>query len=596
MNSNIFSVLLLVLIGFPSCNQPKPLNYNPDITEQEIIENIKVLSADSLFGRKPGTKGDTLAANYIRKKFSDAKLKPLFPNYFQEFELVTDVTLGENNYLNTGIVSEKIDTNYIPLGFSANKQLKSQVYFVGYGFNIDSDTLQWNDYANIDVTGQWVLILRGNPQYDNMSSKFGTISDDRIKVLVAQEKGAAGVLFVSGTKIETKDVLQGLYFDKSATRTDIPAIQITRSLANSLLTETNYTIEQLETEINSNYKPKTMLLKSPVDAKVDVVFQTVKTHNVVGMVAGTVDSLQESYIVVGAHYDHLGMGGPGSSSRSPDTLAIHNGADDNASGISGIIELAQYFSANPTLHPIVFIAFSAEEMGLVGSKAFVKNSPIDLKNFKLMVNLDMIGRLNPETKKLHIEGMGTFKEAKSLIDTIKQNDFDIAYSDDGYGPSDQSSFYMKNIPVLFLNTGPHLDYHTPSDDWDKIDFNAEKKILDFTKTIIQDVSNYHKSLTFLETSTPTTKKFNRKKFKVTLGIMPDYEGEEKNGMRIDAVTKDKPAYNAGMKRGDIIIAMDGKKIGNIYDYMYQLIKFKPEQTISVDIMRNGQKEVLLVQF
>ncbi len=213
-----------------------------------------------------------------------------------------------------------------------------------------------------------------------------------------------------------------------------------------------------------------------------------------------------------------------------------------------------------------------------------------------MLNLDMIGRLNRETKKLHIEGMGTFKEAKSLVDTIKQSDFDLAYSDDGYGPSDQSSFYMKNIPVLFLNTGPHLDYHTPSDDWDKIDFISEKKILDFTKKVLEYLTNYNKPLTFLETSTPTTKKYSRQKFKVTLGIMPDYEGEEKSGMRIDAVTKGKPAYNAGMLAGDIIVAIDGKKIGNIYDYMYQLIKFKPGQTVTVDVMRDGKKEVLLVQF
>ncbi len=365
MNKNIFFFILLVLFGLFSCNQQKQLNFNPEITGQEVIDNIKILAADSMGGRKPGTLGDTLASEYIKKKFEDAGLEPVFPGYFQEFELVTNVSLGEGNHFNIGTVTEKVDSDYIPLGFSANKELKSQVYFVGYGFDIDSDTLKWNDYADTDVKGKWVMVLRGDPEYDNMISEFGKVSDDRTKVLVAQEKGAAGILLVSGTNVETKDVLQDLYFDKSATRTDIPAIQITRKLANDLLTETTYTNEQLQAQIDSTRKPKTMLLKPPVDVKTDVIFNMVKAHNIVGMVPGTVDSLKNSYFVVGAHYDHLGMGGQGTGSRKPDTSAVHNGADDNASGVSGVIELAEYFSANPTPHPIIFVAFSAEEMGLV---------------------------------------------------------------------------------------------------------------------------------------------------------------------------------------------------------------------------------------
>jgi hypothetical protein len=276
----------------------------------------------------------------------------------------------------------------------------------------------------------------------------------------------------------------------------------------------------------------------------------------------------------------------------PDTVAVHFGADDNASGVAAVIELAQKFSKEKSnKRPILFVAFTAEEFGLIGSKAFVAEPPFSLKKATAMFNFDMIGRLD-SAKDLTIGGVGTALETQSIIDSLVRG-FNVKISKEGYGPSDHASFYGENIPVIYFTSGVHDQYHTPKDTYDRINVEGERLIIENAFLLIREVANRGKKLTYQE-SGPKIGNSGRTDLKVTLGIIPDFAGSEKEGMRIDGVTPGKPAAKAGLLKGDIIIAIDGKKVGSIYDYMARMKAYSPGQIISVDIMRGTDKKVYLV--
>jgi Zn-dependent M28 family amino/carboxypeptidase len=323
----------------------------------------------------------------------------------------------------------------------------------------------------------------------------------------------------------------------------------------------------------------------------------VTTPNVIAIIEGNDPLLKNEFIVIGAHFDHLGFGGWGSGSRMPDTTAIHNGADDNASGTAGIIELAERLaaSAKDFKRSIVVMAFGAEEMGLLGSQFFVSNPLIDLKKVKAMINFDMIGRLDPDKNSIMLAGTGTATEMEDFLANFEENsNLSFGHSPEGYGASDHASFYASGVPVMFFSTGAHEDYHTPFDDADKINYEGEKQILDYAYGIIVDLVNRDDNLTFQEAGPRKKTTGYGRGLKVKLGIMPDFTSSENNGLGVGGVTNGGPASKAGMQKGDRIIAIDGLEIANIYDYMNRLKKLKPGQTISVDVIRNNEKKVLVV--
>ena len=304
----------------------------------------------------------------------------------------------------------------------------------------------------------------------------------------------------------------------------------------------------------------------------------------------------DKYIVIGGHYDHLGMGGQGSGSRKPDTNAVHNGADDNASGTSAMLDLAARFSK---LRPnsdynFIFVAFTGEEMGLLGSSWFVNHPPVDLKKIKLMVNFDMVGRLNAKHT-LSVGGVGTFADAEKILkQDVDTNLLKLAFSKEGYGPSDHASFYSDSIPVLYFNTGVHGDYHTPEDDYDKINCEGMRLISDYTLKVITDIAQNNYNLSYLEAG-PKSRTSDRSGLKVTLGIMPDFSNQDVKGVMAAGVNPDGPAFRGGMQKGDIVIGMNGKPVNDIYEYMERLKNFNAGQTITVDVMRGQKKIVLLIQ-
>lgn len=588
-----FSIIFLILLaGFDLRAQD-----NPEITTSELSEEIRFLASDSLKGRKPGTPEEFVAAKFIRDKFRAAGLELMGKDGFQEFELVADVKAGSNNTLTFDGAKAEFDKDFIPLSFSANSQLSAKAVFACYGFDLDQDSLKWNDYSGIDVKGKWVLILRGDPEMEKTNSAFIPFEQERSKVLNAKDKGAAGVIFISPAELESKDKLMTLHYDKTAGDAGMPVFHITRALANMIIASSGKTIEQIEKSCKLDKKPLSFELLVIINANADVVPQKVTTRNVVGLLRGTDPKLSAEYVVIGGHYDHLGFGGSGSGSRMPDTVAVHYGADDNASGTAGVIELAQKIAAHKSelKRSVVFIAFAAEEMGLLGSKEFTREPLIDLKKVSAMINLDMIGRMKPDEKSITIGGTGTSVQSDSLLTTLASNrPFDIKRSTEGYGPSDHASFYSENIPVFFFFTGVHEDYHTPKDVAEKINYKGEKDVLDFVFDLAMAIDHMPKQLTFKEAGAKTGERSSRN-FKVTLGIIPDMASSENNGLGVDGVRKGGPAELGGIKKGDRIIAIDGQPVTNIYDYMTRLGKLKAGQVTSVEVIRDGSKVILLVQ-
>ena len=593
-------LIILLLIGLMvfNCAHHAQLPVADDITVEELYDHVAFLASDSLKGRKPGTPEGDIAATYIRDQIKKDGLTLLGDNGFQYFDVVTAVEPGPANSLSFDDYSAKINEDYIPLAFSKDTSAQAQVVFVDYGFDFDEDSVAWHSYQDVDVKGKYVLILRGDPDPERGNSIFESYNSLRHKVLKAKDKGAIGVLFVSGKNMDPDDALIEMTVNDGRTSAGVQVVHIKRTVADKLLEKQKVTIESLEKEINETRQPKSIKLDKAVNLATEVVKKSERTQNVVGLLPGNDPVLKNEYIVIGAHYDHLGMGGSGSGSRRPDTLAIHNGADDNASGVASILEIVEKMAShkNELKRSVIFIAFGAEEMGLLGSKFFTDNPLIDIKNVKTMLNLDMVGSLNKETKALTVGGTGTAVGLSDLVNQLADSTkLVIKQSTEGYGPSDHASFYMKDIPVLFFFTGVTEEYHTPNDIIDSLNIAGEKTVSDYAYDLAMAIDTRADALVYQEAGPKVQMEGGRRSLKVTLGIMPDFASENTKGLRADMVIKDRPAYRAGMQNGDIIIAMDGKPVGDIYEYMARLKEFKKGQRISVDIMRGDEKIVLIVE-
>ncbi len=585
-----YLTFLVVFFFLFSCTK----RYNPEIRTEDFKEIIGFLASDSLAGRASGTEGDRLTTEYIREKFKAAGLQLLYEEGYQLFDVVTEADPGKNNLLTVNNKEYRIGIDFRPYSFTANTRFSGEVVFAGYGFDFEEEEISWNDYNGVDVAGKWILVLKGDPEMDKTESVYVKYSDVRTKVLVACDQNSGGILFVGGPVYAAEDNLEPIFYDKNSSRYSIPVIQITRKVANEILQTSGKGVAPLEKQLNSISAPASFATGASVTATADVVLKKVATKNVAALLPGNDPELAGEYVVIGAHHDHLGLGGPGSGSRVPDTVAVHNGADDNASGVAAVIELAEKAASERTnRRSLIFVTFGAEEMGLVGSRAFTAEPPIDLDNVSAMFNFDMVGRLDSTTRTLSIGGTETASEIDSLLKKYNRN-FELALSGEGTGPSDHSSFYLQEIPVFFISTGAHSDYHTPNDDAHLINYPGACQVTSFAYDLLTAVANSDYMLTFRETgSLQRAGRGNR--LKVTLGIMPDFAGVEKRGLRVDAVTKGKPAYQGGMKKGDIVTAINGKKVGNIYDYMNRLNALEAGQVITVDVLRDGKEEVLIIQ-
>ena len=574
--------ILCCLFWAISCSQsPANLrikNKDPEISANDILDHIKYLSGDEREGRFPGSRGSKEAIDYIVNELKSSGVGPAGTDgYTQFFDFTIGIKMNGENTLSVNGKPYDVNEDFIPVEFSSNGMASSGLTFVGYGYSID-DSMDWNDYKNINVENRWAMIIRGGPDGDHPHSKFVNHNPLRKKAMLARDNKAAGVLFVD---FDEGGELMSLKHTPNSTAIGIPVIHISRTLADKLLAGR---LGSFQTKINESKSPYSIEIDTKLKAHISLEKEKVSVPNILGILEGSDEKLKNEYIILGAHFDHLGFGGNGSGSLSMNSREVHNGADDNASGTAGVLEIAAKLSSQSEKlkRSVIFMAYNAEEEGLLGSKYFVDNPTIDLTKITAMINMDMIGRMSD--KKVTIGGTGTSPSFKSILDELEPYyDINIRRSSEGYGPSDHASFYVNDIPVLFFFTGTHTDYHKPSDDWEQINAEGEKQILEMVHDIIYKIDSIDAQLVFTE-SGPKEGAQTRRSFKVTLGVIPSY-GSEAEGLEIDGARPDGPAGKAGLKKGDIIIEIDGKDIKNIYDYMYRLGELKPGENINVKVRR-----------
>ena len=593
MNENRQSLYLFIFIACLGLFliQGNKTDSSLDITQDEIMGHIRYLSHENRGGRYPGTRGSKDVISYIIKQFKSYGLKPgSNGSFIQPFDITTGIELGEGNYAVANGDTLIINKDYIPLAFSGSSKTSGSLVFAGYGFKIDQEDLQWNDYKNLDVDGKWVVIMRHSPERHTQHSLYASHSSLHKKMLVARDEGAAGVIFVSQMEDEN---LYPLTYNRGYKNAGIPVVHLSNKVADNLFKPFGWSRQSIQETMNRSLTSINFNLGSlTFFANIKLTHKKTRAANVVGTIKSGNRKYRDEYIVIGAHFDHLGMGGVGSGSRDPETRSTHPGADDNASGVSGLLELAQKLSAQKSRlkRSIVFIGFDAEEKGLLGSKHFIKNSTIDINKITTMINMDMIGRMVDSS--LTVGGVGTSPVFKPMLDSLKaERAFTLGMSNAGFGPSDHASFYIEDVPVLFFFTGIHNDYHTPRDTWKQINLSGTKTLLDLVYDVVFHLSRAKNRPVFSEAG-PKQRQMKSTSLKVTLGVMPSYVGTE-IGLKIDGLSDPNgPAAKAGIKKGDIIKAINGKSIKDIYEYMERLGELREGMTVPVMIDR-GDKEIKL---
>jgi hypothetical protein len=578
------------------------------VVAQDVVNrlraDIQYLAAPELTGRAPGTEGNEKAAAYIEKAFSTIGLSPAGTQGFrQPFQMTTGVALGAKNSVSFDVLVErqgvpiektrptkiswKLGEDYQPYGFSESGSVTGPVVFAGYGLSIHEKG--YDDYAGIDVKGRIVLVFAGTPPWAEKDEVFRTAAAIRTKATVARERGAAAIVIVK-RKGDSSDVLSRFGLDRLGKNSGIIALEVRRTPCARIFPPKETSLFVAEGDIDKKKKPHSFELKNvTATISAELAFTESTTSNVIGFVPGTDPVLKNEFLVVGGHYDHIGMGDENSlhSSREP---IVHPGADDNASGTAGVIELARRFAANPTPRSVLFMTYSGEEKGLLGSKHWTTTPTKPLESIVAMINMDMIGRL--KDNKLNVQGTGTSPSWDSVIIRAKAGtNFVVSTTADGFGPSDHSSFFAKNIPVLFFFTGLHTDYHRPTDTHDKINVEGEAQLLDVVERAAREIASMPQRPAFTMTAQPA--KATSGGFRVTFGIIPDYS-DDPQGLRITGVRAGTPADKGGLKADDIITKFDGVAVKNIYDLTAALTKCEPGQTVNIDLIRDGEAKTVKV--
>jgi aminopeptidase YwaD len=573
-----------------------------EITHQEIYEHVKYLASDRLEGRYPGTEGDVLARQYISREFEKYGLIPEGDSsYIQRFDMNIGMTAGNSNSLTfySGNKTINVSTDdYTPLGISSNGKIKGELVFAGYGIN--APMLDYSDFKDakgsmVNVEGKVIVIMRYSPTTMNLQNdKFAKFEELRTKIASFKDLKPAGVIIITPPVNNTSsnmDILMDVGFDMVSQSAGIPIINTKRSVIEKFLKEKGHDLSKIQSDINSSLKPNCIeLTGTSAEFEVDLQVKYAKTGNVLGLIEGSDPVLKNEVIVIGAHFDHLGYGGRNSMYQGKDRQ-VHNGADDNASGTTGVIELAQKLASEKgkLKRSLLFLCFTGEEEGLIGSSYFVKSEKFKEFNTVAMINMDMIGRLKDD--KLILNGTGTSPYWTQEIDELnKTYKFNLSYNPDGFGPSDHSSFYGKDIPVLMFFTDLHEDYHRPSDDYEKINSQGEEKVVKLVYDVVYDLSTRDMKPEFTKVAAKQDdNKGERKSVRVYVGTVPDFSSSDP-GYKISGVQAGSPAEKAGILAGDVMIKFAGKDIGNLYDYTAALGEVKPGQEVEV-VLKRGTEEV-----
>ncbi len=587
----------------------------PTTTKISIQQQVEFLASDELEGRMTGSDGAKRAAEHIATQFSQLNLKPIGNemSYFQEFEFTAGrrIIAEENRFHITRqmhgseeVMEFSVERDFQPLSFSRNEVVEGEVVFVGYGLTVPGELGEGYDaYAGLDVKDKIVVALRYVPEAvePERRQQLNRYAGLRYKAMQAREQGAKAFLVVAGPNSPNAGKLIPLDFDSSLADSGIVAASISDTVANALFTPSGKNLKDVQSGLD--VENPHFLGQFPLpDVKIKIVVSVEKVkktdQNVVALLPPPELTDETEYVIVGAHYDHIGYGEIGSLARKGEEGQIHNGADDNASGTAVVLELATKLSEVYQKYPekfrrgIIFALWSGEELGLIGSTHFVNNPVVPLEKVAAYVNFDMVGRLREN--KLILQGVGSSSVWTKLIE--KRNipiGFNLTLQEDPYLPTDVTAFYPKEVPVLSFFTGGHEDYNRPTDDSETLNFNGIERISDFAHGIVLDLISAAERPAYVRVERSQSEEGSRDTLRAYLGTIPDYTTEG-TGVKLSGVRAGGPADKAGLKGGDIIIEFGGQEITNIYDYTYALDAVKIGEPVEVVVLRDGKRVKLEV--
>jgi hypothetical protein len=555
----------------PAC--PVPAELIQDL--QGPLAHVRYLADDALSGREVGSPGARCASDYIAGVFRELGLQGAGPggSFFQSFQVQMGSRLGDGNSLALSGQPLELERTWIPFGFSGSGSVEGPLVYGGFG--VSRPGTEDDTYAHLDLNGKVVVVEGADPHGGDARTVAG---DPHFKATVAAGRGAAAILIL----LPDGQPLPDPVAERRPT-VKIPAIAIPGTSA-----------RRIREAAESGTTGELTVALEP---------RMVEARNVVALIPGSDPTVGREVVVLGAHYDHLGLGGDGS--LAPDGKAVHNGADDNASGTAALMDAARRLkeSGDDIARSVLFLAFTGEEKGLLGSGQYVKEPLLPMENTVAMVNMDMVGRLRENT--LTVYGTGTAEEWPSLLDGANQaqaQPFELSPIPDGFGPSDHSSFYGAGVPVLMLFTNTHAEYHRPEDDWELINREGLEQVAAFAADIVREVAGTPGSevvaLSFVEgagdphgggmvisSDAPPSRGPG---YGAYMGTIPDMTPQDL-GVRITGVREGGPAEKAGLQGGDVIVRFGGKDITDLYAYTYALREHKPGDEVEVEILRNGER-------
>lgn len=535
------------------------------------MAHVRYLADDGLEGRAVGSAGARCAADYVAERFRALGLQPAGPegSFFQPFPIRKGAELGPRNDLVVDGTTYDLGTDWTPTGFSGIKGLAGELVWAGYGLSSpgnphDADT-------RIDISGKVAVFAWGDPDAPHGISMRG---DPHFKATVAAGRDAAGAIFLAPSGMP----LPGLA-DEIRGMLDMPVAVVSGSIAEEL---------RAAAEQGGSVWLETDVSEARVDAR-----------NVAALLPGSDPELRDEYVIIGAHYDHLGLGGEGS--LAPDSRDIHNGADDNASGTAAVIEIARLLSEGPRPErSVLFLAFTGEERGLWGSTYFVGNPTVDLDGVVAMLNLDMVGRVVDDA--VTVFGFATAEEWDAVVDQANAslaNPLAVAKAPDGFGPSDHAAFHGEGLPVLHFFSNTHADYHRPSDDWQKINADGIDRVGQLTAAVARRLASPEVALTPTPQERPSAPTQTSSAsssgggYGPYLGTIPDMTPRD-SGLRLTGVREGSPAEEGGLQAGDVVVEFAGRAITDIYSYTYALQDHAPGDEVEIVVEREGERVTLSV--
>ncbi|HJN90786.1 MAG TPA: M20/M25/M40 family metallo-hydrolase [Verrucomicrobiota bacterium] len=589
---------------------------SPEVSIDDLKAHVTYLASDELEGRRTGSEGIRKAAQYIRQRLAKAGLQALgserdrFDHAF-EFTGGVELVKPENKMILRGHTGEdqafELGRDFRPLAFSANGRVESEVVFAGYGLTKPGELgVGYNSYGDLNVKDKIVMVLRYVPEDISVDRRqeLNRYAGLRYKALIARNNGAKALLVVTGPNSPNPGALAKLSFDTSMAGAGIPVLSVSGEVGNSLVELYGKSLKELQSSLDKENPHAVHGLALPgiiLSIKTSLKRIRQQDSNLVALLPPTSQgdtAKPTEYVMLGAHYDHLGRGETGGFGVNGEEGMVHNGADDNASGVAALLEMAAHLARRQKTHPVefqrgvIFSFWSGEELGLIGSARYAAQPTVNLSNVVAYLNFDMVGRLRDN--KLTLQGVGSSGAWKKLIE--RRNvlaGFDLTLQQDPYLPTDTTSFYPKGIPVLAWFTGSHEEYHRPADDADTLNYEGIERITKFAGNVVRDLAKGGERPDYLKVE-KNDQGGSRDAIRVYLGTIPDYASEDVKGVLLTGVRGGGPADKAGLKGGDVIVHFAGKDITNIYDYTYALDAVKVGKSVGIEVLRKGKRMKLSI--